>query len=79
MLYQEQGLGGGRSLLRGKMCNNKQKIGRLEGNTFHHCGRFGTYVLADVYPSNVESTIESDGVPVNKNRDCVAWLPGNKS
>jgi hypothetical protein len=77
MLYQEQGFGGGRQLLKGKMCNGRQKMGRLEGNTFHHCGRFGTYVLAAVYPSNVEATLQSDGVPIYKNRDCQGWKSGN--
>lgn len=75
MLYQEQGFADGRQLIKGKMCNDKQKIGRMEGNTFHHHGRFGTYVLADIFPKNVERTVESDGIPVNKIRDCTAWLP----
>lgn len=70
MLYQEQGFGDGRQGTFGKMCNNFQKFSRMEGNTFHHCGRFGSYVLASVFPKNVERTIASDGIPVNKSRDC---------
>ena len=78
MLYQEQAHANGRQSTLGKLCNNWQKFSRFEGNTFHHCGRFGTYVLADVFPKNVERTIESNGIPVNKNKDCQAWLPGEK-
>jgi hypothetical protein len=50
------------------------KIFHIIKSTFHHCGRFGTYVLADVFPKNVERTIESNGIPLNKNSDCAAWL-----
>jgi len=70
MLYQEQGHTTGRQTTLGKLCSNFQKIGRLEGNTFHNHGRFGSYVLADVFPKNVERNVASNGIPVNKDRDC---------
>ncbi len=70
MLYQEQGLADGRQTTRGLLCSHWQKIGRLEGNTFHNHGRFGSYVLADVFPKNVERNVGSNGIPVNKAKDC---------
>lgn len=71
MLYQEQGLAGGRGTTSGQLCAAFQQIGRLEGNTFHGCGRFGTYVLAGVFPKRTDRTIERNGIP-DKNT-CQAW------
>jgi hypothetical protein len=66
----------GRQLLNGLMCGNRQRFGRIEGNTLHQCGRFGTYVVVNIYPENVQVSIESDGIPINKKTDCRSWLPG---
>jgi hypothetical protein len=68
MLYQEQGFGGGRGTVDGLECPSFQQMGRLEGNTFHGCGRFGTYVLASVFPNlstckEWTSTGEDNGLP----------------
>jgi hypothetical protein len=76
MLYQEQGFGaigfgGGRGHVAGLECLQLQQIGRLEGNTFHSCGRFGTYVLADVWPKNTDRTLTRNGLPILNS--CKAW------
>jgi hypothetical protein len=46
-------------------CPALQQMGRLEGNTFHGCGRFGTYVLASVYPKKIDRTVDTNGVILN--------------
>ena len=71
MLYQEQGFGNGRGHVIGMLCPSLQQIGRLEGNTFHGCGRFGTYVLASIFPKKIERTVAMNGVA---NLDtCTEW------
>jgi len=50
MLWQAQGHEVGGGAVRGKECLNDQLIGRMEGNTFHGHGRFGTYILVSVFP-----------------------------
>ena len=74
MLYQEQGFGGvkgGRGHVYGLECLTFQQMGRLEGNTFHGCGRFGTYVLADVFPKNTGRTLSRNGLPILDS--CSSW------
>ncbi|CAF1148840.1 unnamed protein product [Rotaria sordida] len=71
MLYQEQGFDSGRGLLSGLECLSFQQIGRLEGNTFHGCGRFGTYVLASVFPKKTDRSIEKNGLPTLST--CQEW------
>ncbi|CAF1453777.1 unnamed protein product [Adineta steineri] len=63
MLYQEQGFGRGRGHVNGLECPSFQQMGRLEGNTFHGCGRFGTYVLATVFPKRTDRSIDKNGLP----------------
>ncbi|CAF1388475.1 unnamed protein product [Adineta ricciae] len=63
MLYQEQGFPNGRGHVDGLECPSFQHLGRLEGNTFHGCGRFGTYVLASVFPKKTDRSIEKNGLP----------------
>ncbi len=71
MLYQEQGFGRGRGNLSGLECLDFQQIGRLEGNTFHGCGRFGTYVLASVFPKQTDRSIDRNGLPTLST--CQEW------
>jgi hypothetical protein len=71
MLYQEQGLAGGRGSTANLLCADQQQIGRLEGNTFHGCGRFGTYVLAGVFPKRTDRSLSTNGIP-NKST-CQSW------
>ncbi len=63
MLYQEQGFDRGRGSVSGLECPSFQQMGRLEGNTFHGCGRFGTYVLASVFPKKLERSVDTNGLP----------------
>jgi hypothetical protein len=42
MLYQAQGFPDGRATTLGHLCTDNQDFGRLEGNTWHGHGRFGT-------------------------------------
>ena len=44
MLFKAGGTGRGDS--RDKVCESAAKLSRIEGNTFHGNGRFGTYSLA---------------------------------
>ncbi|CAF4949646.1 unnamed protein product, partial [Rotaria sp. Silwood1] len=71
MLYQEQGFGDGRGHVSGLECLSFQQIGRLEGNTFHGCGRFGTYVLASVFPKTTDRSIDKNGLPTLST--CQEW------
>jgi hypothetical protein len=71
MLYQEQGLADGRGSTAGLLCADKQQMGRLEGNTFHGCSRFGTYVLAMVFPKRTSRSILTSGIPSKDS--CQAW------
>ena len=74
MLYQEQGfggVGGGRGHVNGLECVDYQALGRLEGNTFHGCGRFGTYVLAAVFPKNTDRSVARNGLPTLNT--CQVW------
>jgi hypothetical protein len=48
-----------------------QQMGRLEGNTFHGCGRFGTYVLASVFPKNTDRSVDKNGLPTLST--CRGW------
>ena len=62
MLYQEAGFTNGRGQATNMVCANLQQMGRLEGNTFHGCGRFGTYVLSSVFPTRIERTVNMNGI-----------------
>jgi len=57
MLWQAQGNEGGVGGVRGKECLNNQLIGRMEGNTFHGHGRFGTYFLVSVFPKKTDRSL----------------------
>lgn len=72
MLYQGQGFENGRQTSQDNFCANTQMIGRLEGNTFHGHGRFGTYLLVSVFPKNSDRTLDTNGLIVNKNT-CAAF------
>jgi hypothetical protein len=71
MLYQEQGFPNGRGHVDGLECPSLQQIGRLEGNTFHGSGRFGTYFLASTFPKRLDRNLERNGLP-DKNT-CKEW------
>jgi len=72
MLYQAQGLEGGRGTTAGQLCADQQHWGRLEGNTWHGHGRFGTYVLVSVFPKRTDRSLTTGGVVVDRD-SCGAW------
>jgi len=44
-----------------RVCNSNNQIGRMEGNTFHSHGRFGTYMLGNNFPKSVDVSVENNG------------------
>lgn len=52
---------GGRGDSAGKVCASDAKLGRMEGNTWHGNGRFGTYMLGNNYPKETDQSIMTDG------------------
>jgi len=72
MLWQEQGVTAGRGTSTNHECINRFSIGRIEGNTFHGHGRFGTYLLADVYPRQTDQSLAANGWVTDKST-CNAW------
>ena len=53
--------GRGRGASYDKVCEPDASIGRIEGNTFHGNGRFGTYTLGSNYPKLTDQSIATDG------------------
>lgn len=60
----------GRGDSRGEVCEKSAKFGRIEGNTFHSNGRFGTYTLGSNYPKLTDQSILSDGHNIDKESLC---------
>jgi len=60
MLWQAQAHEVGDGAVRGKECLNNQLLGRMEGNTFHGHGRFGTYILVSVFPKNTGRSLANN-------------------
>jgi hypothetical protein len=50
----------------GKVCESSAKFSRIEGNTFHSNGRFGTYTLGYNYPKVTDQAIATDGHNIDK-------------
>ena len=59
MFFQAGGKGRGGSA--GKVCESDAKIARVEGNTWHGNGRFGTYTLGSNYAKVTDQSILTDG------------------
>lgn len=55
------GGGTGRGASYGKVCEGDARIGRIEGNTFHGHGRFGTYTIGFTYPKKTDQAVSTDG------------------
>ena len=55
--------GDGRGPVNGMLCTESQPFGRVQGNTCHGHGRFGTYVLGPNFPRPIGATVATDGVP----------------
>eukprot|EP00808_Paulinella_micropora_P018677 g74680.t1 len=63
----------GRGASLNKICTVHTRLGRLEGNVLHSCGRFGTYFVADNYPRALSASVASRGWA--KDETCEAFLP----
>lgn len=64
MFLSAGGIGRGESYDR--VCEADSKIGRIEGNTFHGNGRFGTYTLGSNYPKVTDQSLQTKGYNVDK-------------
>ena len=65
MLFETNAFGAnGRQYSEGQVCTAFLPIGRVEGNTFHGHGRFGTYILSSHWPheTNLTQLLAADGL-----------------
>ena len=53
--------GDGRGISEGKVCAQWTRLGRVQGNTCHSHGRFGTYFVSNNYPRQLPTTIAGNG------------------
>ncbi|CAJ1930817.1 unnamed protein product [Cylindrotheca closterium] len=60
--------GQGRGMAFGKVCESASALGRYEGNTFHSCGRFGTYALGFNYPKLTDQSVQTNGFHVDQSQ-----------
>mmetsp|Transcript_43333 Transcript_43333/g.48510 ORF Transcript_43333/g.48510 Transcript_43333/m.48510 type:complete len:1556 (-) Transcript_43333:209-4876(-) len=56
----------GRGEAYNQVCESASRLGRMEGNTWHSNGRFGTYTLGFNYPKVTDQSIASNGYNINK-------------
>ncbi|KAK3268715.1 hypothetical protein CYMTET_22797 [Cymbomonas tetramitiformis] len=61
LLFHSSFAPNGRGGSRGHVCAPNVPFGRIVGNTNHGHGRFGFYVLVDVYPRDVAQPLENNG------------------
>jgi len=59
MFLQEGSIGRGEAYF--KVCESAARLGRMEGNTWHSNGRFGTYTLGFNYPKVTDQTAANNG------------------
>mmetsp|Transcript_20603 Transcript_20603/g.50593 ORF Transcript_20603/g.50593 Transcript_20603/m.50593 type:complete len:1472 (+) Transcript_20603:229-4644(+) len=60
--------GQGRGVAYGKVCESASALGRYEGNTFHSCGRFGTYTLGFNYPKLTDQSVQTNGFHLDQSQ-----------
>jgi len=73
MLYETNAFGAnGRQFSEGQACPVFQALGRVEGNTFHSHGRFGTYLLSSTWPKqhDLNALLANDGKKLDT---CTGW------
>ncbi|GMH71242.1 hypothetical protein TL16_g05599 [Triparma laevis f. inornata] len=76
MLYETNAFGGnGRQFSENKACTVFQPMGRIEGNTFHSHGRFGTYLLSSTWPKqhDLAALLANDGQKITDPNSCTGW------
>ena len=62
----------GRGSAYNKVCESAARLGRMDGNTWHDNGRFGTYTLGFNYPKVTDQAVATNGYNVNKDY-CAAF------
>lgn len=60
--------GQGRGMAYGRVCESASALGRYEGNTFHSCGRFGTYALGFNYPKLTDQSVQTNGFHLDQSQ-----------
>lgn len=63
--------GGGRGVSSGKVCVAHLPLGRVQGNTCHGHGRFGTYFVSGDWPRDVNTNLSMNGW--TSNEECTPW------
>ena len=62
MMYEPNAFGGdGRGAADRGVCTQSEAVGRLEGNTLHGHGRFGTYFIGSNYPTKSDQSLAAGG------------------
>ena len=64
MFFMAAGMG--RGGVQGQVCESDAKLARVEGNTWHGNGRFGTYTLGSNYAKFTDQSITTDGQNIDK-------------
>jgi len=64
MFLKEGSIGRGEAY--NKVCESSSRLGRMDGNTWHGNGRFGTYTLGFNYPKLTDQTVASNGYNIDK-------------
>jgi hypothetical protein len=64
MFLKEGSIGRGEAY--GEVCESASRLGRMEGNTWHSNGRFGTYTLGFNYPKSTDQSTTNNGYNVDK-------------
>ena len=64
-MFLKEGLHG-RGEANGKVCESASILGRMEGNTWHGNGRFGTYTLGNTYPKETDQSSANHGYNTDK-------------
>ena len=67
LFFQSNFAGGvGRGHVLGQLCTEQQPFGRVQGNTCHGHGRFGTYLLGPNFPRSIDASVSTGGVILNR-------------
>ena len=64
MLFNAEGTGRGEAA--GKVCESDAKLARVEGNTWHGNGRFGTYTLGANFAKTTDQAILTNGYNIDQ-------------